>query len=945
MSRRLFYLICVVFVLGLFSSVSAQDIDPNNRLITWWSGYGDGSSWDDPNNWWPVEVWDDEVNDVVVPVEKEPNMVPGPNEVVNIGQGNIWDPYPPELAANGVVGFPVIDSGTNAEVLQMWICDGPGDTNGPNRLDVTGGTLRIGLNAEEDNYDGLQIGTIAGGTGLLNISDGTVHMGPELDAGPLPWYETRMGVLTCGASAEVDVSHPEGGLGIITMTGGEFICYNSNIPSWEWEGGLAEGHLYMYGGTFTVTNGEDWGFWMDGPWNPPVYADPNSSVVLTDGKIITGDDDEGVWTSMFYQLGLWIDLGVIYAGGDPCTSELFLDVDITNDGKTTLQAFSPGPGQAYHPNPAPGYRVSLETPTLTWTPGDDADSHIVYFSSSFADVTDGTAPNTPRVVANYTAGTLDFDTIYYWRVDEVNISTVEGAVWGFKTDTHLNIDDMESYGLGINTIYDTWTQVATAAVNLELETDAAYDGNLMSLEYDNDTTGSPTKPRYAEIYVAISALEVGSDWTVAGATSVVLRFKGQETNYGEPIYFGVEDSSGAGSYAGVYYDSCDINAIQVEQWQEWNIDLEDLNSAGVDLTDIQTVYLGIGVRGNTTSTGEGTVYFDEIELWPPRCRPDVTFAEGDVSGDCYINNYDLEMIGRDWLLKSDWVSASEPVPGPVTHWRMDSNTSPTLNSGTLGTAFNGDLEYMDWNNWVSPGAPAPDNPEPNGAFYFSSVDDYVNAPDFNSAGGDFNSTFDSATLTAWVKRDGTQVNFAGILISTRLGAGWDDSVIQFGLSVGADWDDPDSTNKMKYHWEEDVGWAIPTELFIPDNTWTFCAVSVRPTNASVYMMPLGEAMQTTVVIQDHVVADMNQPIHIGQDPRDFEAHRRWKGWIDDVRIYDYALTDEEIVYASQGSAGQIWYELEPWRSDLFDDDAINFMDFAVLGNRWLDGPILWPESN
>jgi len=104
-------------------------------------------------------------------------------------------------------------------------------------------------------------------------------------------------------------------------------------------------------------------------------------------------------------------------------------------------------------------------------------------------------------------------------------------------------------------------------------------------------------------------------------------------------------------------------------------------------------------------------------------------------------------------------------------------------------------------------------------------------------------------------------------------------------------------------------------------------------------------MQTTVVIQDHVVADMNQPIHIGQDPRDFEAHRRWKGWIDDVRIYDYALTDEEIVYASQGSAGQIWYELEPWRSDLFDDDAINFMDFAVLGNRWLDGPILWPESN
>jgi hypothetical protein len=774
-------------------------------------------------------------------------------------------------------------------------------------------------------------------------------MGPELDAGPLPWWDTVMGELTCGASAEVDANHPEGGLGIITMTGGEFICYNSNIPSWEWEGGQAEGHLYMYGGTFTVTNGEDWGFWMDGPWNPPVYADPNSSVVLTDGKIITGDDDEEGY-SMFNQLRIWIDQGVIYAGGDPNKSEIFLDVDIANPGKTTLQAFSPGPGQAYHPRPAPGYRASLESPTLTWTPGDGAVSHIVYFSSSFADVNDGTAPNTPTGVASYTAGTLDFDNIYFWRVDEVNISTVTGAVWGFKTDTHLNIDDMDSYhvgnpisydsGTGTGTWKDTWTNGTTSEVFIE--TGTVSDGNSMKFDYDNDPTGPPTKPRYAEIEAAISDLEVGSDWNIAGAASAVVRFYGQTGNYGEPMYFGLGDSD---SNAVVYYDSCDVNAIQLDHWQEWNIDLEDLNSAGVSLNDVQRVYLGIGTRGNTTKTGEGTVYFDEIELWPPRCRSELTYTEGDVTSDCYIDYYDLELIGRDWLLKSDWVTALEPLPGPVAHWRMDDiNNTVVLNSGSLGTDFNGEFVFMPYlDAWTKPGAPAPNNPDPNGALYFEAVAGHVNVPDFNSAPGDFNSTFDSATLTAWVKRNGTQVNFAGILISTRLGTYWDDSVIQFGLSVGADWDDPVSTNMMKYHWEGDVGWDIGTNLLIPDNTWTFCAVSVRPTNASVYMMPLGQAMQTTVVTQDHVVADMNQPIVIGEDPREFDGeHRRWEGLIDDVRIYDYALTDEEIVYAAQGSAGQIWYDLEPWRADIDDSNDVDFMDFAVVGNRWLDGPILWP---
>ena len=101
-------------------------------------------------------------------------------------------------------------------------------------------------------------------------------------------------------------------------------------------------------------------------------------------------------------------------------------------------------------------------------------------------------------------------------------------------------------------------------------------------------------------------------------------------------------------------------------------------------------------------------------------------------------------------------------------------------------------------------------------------------------------------------------------------------------------------------------------------------------------------MQSTVVAQEHIETTFDQPINIGQDRRDFAGHRRWKGWIDDVQIYDYALTSSEIVYVAQGSTGMVWKELEPWRSDVYDDDIVDFKDYSIMANSWLEGPILWP---
>jgi len=918
MSKRLLYLICVVFVfvLTLGGGVLGQDA---NHLCFWTNAGPDSNLWSDVNNWYTVD-WND-VDDTWV--KSSANSVPAADDVACIGRGADWFPYPNDVNALGVIGNCRLDS--DAVCYQLWIGADADDSNQASHLEMTGGSLTIRVNS--DDWVGLGIGW--NGTGSMTIHDGIVDIGP-----------------TGFEGGNLNIGGYDTGEATFTILGGEVYCYHLDCS----DGDVSTGHLNLYGGTLYTTADVEWTeFWMGAAG----YS-PNSTCDVTDGKAIikssaineTGPEQELDW------INIWISEGKITAGGGDPNADLFVDYDIVNPGRTTLQAFTPEPGQAYHPNPTFGWRVSLDNPTLTWTPGDGAVSHIVYFSDSFDDVSNGTAPNTPTGVASYSAGILDWDTTYFWRVDEVGASeTVEGAVWSFKADTHLNVDDMDSY-IDTEDIIDTWVDGYTTYLNtsiVSLETGIVFKGQSMEFFYENDIGGSPSDPRYAEAEAPVAKLDIGSDWTIAGAKSVRLRFYGQSDNYGEPMYFGVEDSRGADSYAEVTYNDGDINAIQVEQWQEFNIDLQDLNDAGVHLYDIQTVYIGVGVRGNTTKTGLGYVYFDEIELWPQRCRPDVTFAEGDVSdawkaqqGDCYIDEWDLWGLGRDWLLKSDWVSASEPPTGPVAHWRFDEGAGTVAtNIGSLGTDFNGELVYMDYTNWVTPGVPVPDNPDPNWALYFSGVDDYVNVPDFNSAPGGF--TTDSATLTAWVKRDGDQVDFAGIVICTRYGSNWNDSVIIAGLSVGAEWDEPVSTNKLKYHWEEDVGWNIPTELLIPDNQWTFCAVSVRPTNASVYMMPLGGAMQSTVVDQEHVETTFDQPINIGQDRRDFDDARRWKGWIDDVQIYDYALTDEEIAYAAEGSEGEFWKELEPWRANIYDeDDIIDFKDFAVMADNWLEGPILWP---
>ena len=70
----------------------------------------------------------------------------------------------------------------------------------------------------------------------------------------------------------------------------------------------------------------------------------------------------------------------------------------------------------------------------------------------------------------------------------------------------------------------------------------------------------------------------------------------------------------------------------------------------------------------------------------------------------------------------------------------------------------------------------------------------------------------------------------------------------------------------------------------------------------------------------------------------------WIGSLDDVRIYDYGLTTAEVIYVGF-PAGRIVPMFERdcdlYQSEPFGERAINFKDFAMMVDTWLD-QWLWP---
>ena len=290
------------------------------------------------------------------------------------------------------------------------------------------------------------------------------------------------------------------------------------------------------------------------------------------------------------------------------------EFDIIETHKGDIWSFTTE-GAVGSSTPANGDVDVTQTPILTWTPGVFGASHEVYFGADEASLELKGSGNLGS--ESYETGQLEWNTTYYWRVDEANNANADspwtGPLWSFTTANFLIIDDMESYNdinegePGSNRIYLTWIDgfdnptTNGSVVGHPFAEQTIVHGGLQSMPMAYDNTVGKSE--------ATLTLTSNSDWTVKGVNTLTIWFRGTSSNAAEQMYVALNDS------AVVTNDNPD--AALRTSWTQWNIDLQAFADQGVNLANVNSITLGLGNRSNPVAGGSGMMYFDDIRLYPP----------------------------------------------------------------------------------------------------------------------------------------------------------------------------------------------------------------------------------------------------------------------------------------------------------------------------------------
>ncbi|MBW7990474.1 MAG: LamG domain-containing protein [Planctomycetes bacterium] len=292
------------------------------------------------------------------------------------------------------------------------------------------------------------------------------------------------------------------------------------------------------------------------------------------------------------------------------------EFDILETHKGDVWSFTTE-GAVQSVSPANGAVDVTQTPTLTWTPGLGA-SHEIYFGTDAGSLELKGSGNLGS--ESYNPGQLEWDTTYYWRVDEANNANADspwtGPLWSFTTANFLIIDDFEAYNdldpadPASNRIFNAWLD---GFDNSAINGSVVGNANPPFAEQSIVNSGSQSMPMSYDNTVGKSeatyVLTSNSDWTVNGVNRLTIWYRGDAANAAEPMYVVLNGT------AGVTNDNPD--AAQVPTWTEWNIDLHAFADQGVNLANVTSITLGLGNRSNPVAGGSGMMYFDDIRLYPP----------------------------------------------------------------------------------------------------------------------------------------------------------------------------------------------------------------------------------------------------------------------------------------------------------------------------------------
>ena len=432
----------------------------------------------------------------------------------------------------------------------------------------------------------------------------------------------------------------------------------------------------------------------------------------------------------------------------------------------------------------------------------------------------------------------------------------------------------------------------------------------LRIDYDNDGTfyniqNELKNPRYSEVQRTFSPAQ---NWTIQGVKALTLWFygdPGNDANDTEQLYVKVNGVK-------VTYDG-DLSDIRQAAWHEWNIDLATL---GVDLTNVTNLAIGFGNQAGTTPGGSGTVHFDDIRLYIPRCVPSLKKPAGDLDNDCDVDYDDLDIMVGDWL---------------------ESDYSAVGSDGVL-------KNFPDDNSqWVS-------DPYRGRCLQFDGINDWVDLDD-----SEF-SNFHDKTISLWVNIRAFADPYPYVFCFQNAG----DAPYRVYIRTRGQ-------NAVRVHFIEEY---LP-DFAIETNTWHNLTFVIRDTTDG---KCTGEFYGDGKLIGQLP----GQPRHTGgaKGVNLGSFNDGGSGFLnavfDDFRLYDYALSVNEIKYLA-GLAGGVaptgnmllYYKFdevsgliaknsstyvfnrpllsvaELYKAEPQNSRVVNFKDFAILAEMWLLQQ-LWP---
>jgi hypothetical protein len=231
--------------------------------------------------------------------------------------------------------------------------------------------------------------------------------------------------------------------------------------------------------------------------------------------------------------------------------------------------------------------------------------------------------------------------------------------------------------------------------------------------------------------------------------------------------------------------------------------------------------------------------------------------------------------------------AAVMAAAPSAYWRLN---EPSGSTNALDYYGGFTATYGAYSQTDGQGVPGPQSPEftgfesaNTGLRTYPDLDSWVTAPPFN-----FNTN--TVTITAWINASSIQNTNAGLVFQRQ------------GLTVAGLCFDGTGTN-LSYNWNNAaaaINWG--SGLTPPLNQWSLAALVVEPTRATLYLYN-ASSQSVAAHLLNHPVQPFAGVTYIGSDPIYAGGVRNFNGVIDEVAIWNRALSGDQIAALYTAASG------------------------------------------